>query len=567
MYFFLFCEMKKLCRHCSSAFEITPADLAFYEKVSPVFNGKKELIPSPTLCPACRRQRRHSHRNERNLYHRKCDRTGKSIISCYGPHSPVIVYNHHDWWSDAWDARTYGKAFDFSRPFFAQFAELLSTVPHMNVAVGNVENSEYCHLVADCKNSYLVFESSHAEDCLYGFWLQKCNDCCELSFSHECERCYDIDNCYGCQRLRWSRNCTNCSESAFLLDCIGCHDCIMCVNLRQKQYCILNVQYSREEYMQKRSELNMGSRQVVDALQVRFYNFCLQHPRQYMTSVHAENCTGNYVQESKNCIACFHAHQAEDCTYGEHVWRGAKDGMDVVTFGRGAELMYETTNTNMGAARNAFDVQCWSSFDTYYCWACCSAKHCFGCVNMQRASYCILNMQYTKDAYEALVPRIIDHMRSTGEWGEFFPTSISPFFYHESVAQEFFPLSADDVRRRGWRVDNMVDTKDQYLGPTVAVADDIRFVDDGITKHILLCEVTGKPYKIIPQELQFYRDMGVPLPRRCPNQRHADRMALRNPHTLWSRQCAKCQQDIQTTYPPERPEIVYCEQCYLREVY
>ena len=27
-----------------------------------------------------------------------------------------------------------------------------------------------------------------------------------------------------------------------------------------------------------------------------------------------------------------------------------------------------------------------------------------------------------------------------------------------------------------------------------------------------------------------------------------------------------CPNEFETTYAPERPEIVYCEQCYLREV-
>ena len=32
-------------------------------------------------------------------------------------------------------------------------------------------------------------------------------------------------------------------------------------------------------------------------------------------------------------------------------------------------------------------------------------------------------------------------MKSTGEWGEFFPHELSPFGYNETVAQEYFPLN------------------------------------------------------------------------------------------------------------------------------
>jgi CxxC-x17-CxxC domain-containing protein len=79
--------------------------------------------------------------------------------------------------------------------------------------------------------------------------------------------------------------------------------------------------------------------------------------------------------------------------------------------------------------------------------------------------------------------------------------------------------------------------------------------------------MTKKPFRIIPQELDFYRKHNLPIPRRHPNQRHLDRMSLRNPRKLYTRKCDKCGKEIQTTYAPERTEIVYCEECYNKEVY
>jgi len=105
----------KTCKHCGASFDITDKDLEFYEKVSPVFpeekppgcshpgvkceNGKiKYLIPSPTLCPECREQRRISFANVRNLYKRKCDATGENIISMYSPDKKYSVYKQDFWW-------------------------------------------------------------------------------------------------------------------------------------------------------------------------------------------------------------------------------------------------------------------------------------------------------------------------------------------------------------------------------------------------------------------------------------------------------------------------------------
>ena len=98
---------ERVCKHCSVVFPITDKDMEFYEKVSPVFGGKRYTIPAPTLCPDCRQQRRLSFRNERKLYKRKCDATGKDIISIYSPDKPYTVYHQDYWWSDKWNPLDY----------------------------------------------------------------------------------------------------------------------------------------------------------------------------------------------------------------------------------------------------------------------------------------------------------------------------------------------------------------------------------------------------------------------------------------------------------------------------
>lgn len=75
----------KTCRISGQEFHVTDKDLEFYDKVSPIFAGKKYSIPSPTLCPDERLRRRMIHRNEITFYKRSCDLTGKGIISLYSP--------------------------------------------------------------------------------------------------------------------------------------------------------------------------------------------------------------------------------------------------------------------------------------------------------------------------------------------------------------------------------------------------------------------------------------------------------------------------------------------------
>jgi hypothetical protein len=157
-------------------------------------------------------------------------------------------------------------------------------------------------------------------------------------------------------------------------------------------------------------------------------------------------------------------------------------------------------------------------------------------------------------------------MQKTHEWGEYFPMTISPFAYNETRAPEYFPLSQKQVEAQGllWREDTEAKS---YKGPHFEIPDNISDVTDDIIGKVLVCEVTSRPYKIIEQELNFYKQHNISIPHFCPDQRHLDRMALRNPRRLYGRNCANCGTAIRTTYSPDRPEIVYCEACYLKTVY
>ena len=198
---------------------------------------------------------------------------------------------------------------------------------------------------------------------------------------------------------------------------------------------------------------------------------------------------------------------------------------------------------------------------------------------MRNAKYCILNKQYTKEEYFNLKEKIIQHMKqpcstnshstSSGlpsgqEWGEFFPIAMSPFTYNETVAHEYFPMTKEEVLKRGWKWKDE-DTKN-YQIQTYNIPDSITDVPDTICNEILACTTCKKNYKIQKAELTFYKKQNLPIPRICPDCRHRQRMQLRNPRTLFNRKCDKCAIDTQTTFAPERPEQVYCEECYLNVV-
>ena len=564
------------CAQCRLPFEITPDDLAFYDKASPIIAGKKYMIPSPTLCPDCRRQRRLSFRNERTLYHRKCDLSGKQVISNFAVDAPNPVYAYEEWWSDKWDPKSYGRDVDITRSFFDQYAALQKTVPQLALSVWNSENSDYCNYVGHVKDCYLIFGSVYSQECYYGSPYYSKN-CVDTLVVRECERCYECVDCRKLYECIGCRDCHNCRNLLFCYDCQSCTDCIGCAGLRQKQYCILNNQYLKEEYVKLRAKFDLSDPKTHTSLREKLRKISLEIPHRSIQSAQAENVSGNYVYECKNVLDSYYTDRSEDCRYCAQVV-DLKDCHDN-NFTEENELCYEY----LGAYQNRhllFSRFCNRVSESLYCDTCFTSKNLFGCIGLRNAEYCILNKQYTKEQYEEFVPKIITQMQRSGEWGEYLPTSMSPFGYNETVAQEYFPLTEKEVEKNGWlagssppradegwrwRVDE--DAQKKYLGPAVEIPRKIDEVTDDICQKILLCKITGKPYKIIPQELKFYKDMGIPIPRICPDQRHKERMTLRNPRKLWARKCMKCQKDIQTTYVPERPEIVYCEECYLASVY
>lgn len=179
----------KSCLHCETQFEITQSDLDFYNKISPTFAGEKFMIPAPTLCPDCRQRRRLSFRNERKLYKRKCNASGKDIISIYHPESDYIVYDQKIRWSDEWDPMDYGRNFDFTKSFTEQFGELMRVVPRMSAGTFNSENSNFTNFCMNSKDCYMVFSCVDSQGCMYGRNIRRCNnviDCLQIVDSSYC---------------------------------------------------------------------------------------------------------------------------------------------------------------------------------------------------------------------------------------------------------------------------------------------------------------------------------------------------------------------------------------------
>ncbi|MEK7128154.1 MAG: hypothetical protein AAB933_01145 [Patescibacteria group bacterium] len=570
----------KNCQNCKQDFVIEPDDFGFYEKMK---------VPPPTFCPECRRQRRNAWRNSLSLYSRKCDSCGKSVVSIYAPNSGITIYCNKCWWSDKWDAKSFGVDYDFSKPFFTQFRELIGKVPHMSIVnddgIASL-NCEYTHDTWFSKNCYMMFSGWHIENVSYSFFMlagKDMMDCMNIRSKNEwLYECIISRNSY---QLEYSQFNTTCLDSQFLYDCRDCSNCFMCSGLVKKKFYIKNKEYEKEEYGKIVSSYSMDSFSGVEKAQKEFDEFILKYPRRYANTLHSLNCIGDVISDSKNVKNCFIAKASENCKYSDFIgWD--KECYDIVMTGETSES-YEVVVGDQSQL-NFFGVFSVKSQDVRYTQHCHNCRHCFGCVGLKNASYCIFNKQYTKEEYEKLVPKIIEqmnkmpyvnHIGNSYAYGEFYPIELSPFGYNETLAMEDVALSKEEAKKRGfsWQENIQCTIGKETLKPE-NIPESIDDVKDSILEEILACIECKRNYKIIPNELIFYRKMRIPIPRRCFYCRHANRLKKRNPFKLWHRTCmcdkqnhnheaGKCEIEFETSYAPDRPEIIYCERCYQQEVY
>ncbi|MDA0376133.1 MAG: hypothetical protein O3A80_02380 [bacterium] len=563
--------MQKQCAQCSAGFEFSDSDRNLLNKMTPVFDGKDFPIPEPTMCFNCRLQRRLAFYNTRNLYKRECSKTGKNIISMYSPDKKMNIYEKDEWFSDNWSPLDFGRDFDFTRPFFEQWEELrkCTPLPSLSLMTYN-QNTEYANDAYKMKNCYMIFDGEEAEDCYYGQTFIYNKNCTDFLHIEHCELCYECTHCYSCYHVFYSQFCHNCRDSYFLRDCIGCKDCFGCANLHQKQYCIFNEQKTREEYDKFIQNFTTSSHAEITKYKNQSKRFFLNHPVKKSRCVQNIDSKGDNLNRSKDSAYCFDCNDMQDSRYCTNCLMGGKDNMDVHIWGGGMELCYDSCcigerTRNILGCLYVYEG-CNNVYYSLFCTRSCN--NLFGCIGMIHQNYCILNKQYTPEEYHKLVAKIVEHMKDTEEWGEFFPTKISAFGYNESVADVYFPLKKEEVLERGWQWSD-------YKSPVVVekiidaeqLPDDNTDIPDDVCNWAIRCEITKKPFVIIKQELDFYRFHKLPIPRRHPDQRHKDRFAFTNPFKIFDRKCSNCQKSIQTSYSPERPETVFCEECYLNEVY
>ena len=546
----------KNCQNCKKDFIIEPDDFAMYEKFD---------LPSPVMCPQCRTKYLLAFWVFGRFRIGKSALSGKTIITVFPESVPFPIYDRTEFVSDAWDPLTYGRDYDQSRPFIDQFIELQSVVPHPHqTGIKNV-NSDWTDDMWESKDAYLSRSGLHLESVSYGYRILNCKNSIDITMCWDLERSYDCLYCFKSYNLNYSFNCRDCMDSFFLYDCRNCQNCFMSWNLRNQKYCILNQPYSKEGYFKKLEEYNLASHSSVETLKKEFW----QHIREDAThrqdyNLQAVNSPGNFLNNDRNCYQCYFIEDSENC---RHSFRGrSKETIDSTGI-----LDCEKCALEVQTSYDYNNLCCLYSNNcrfSSYLDVCEECEYCFGCVGLRKKKYCILNKQYTKEVYEILVEKIKSDMKKRGEWGNFFPLSSAYYGYNLSLGQMMFPMSKEEAIKFGAKWEENVEPHYENITSGDDLPDTIAEVKDDVIKQRILCPETKLSYNITKEELAFYREHNIPLPRRHFDWRTLDRF---KPFSLMitpqKGTCYFCKKKIEHYYSPELGfEKIACLECYQREV-
>ena len=520
----------RICQNCKGKFIIKPEDFKFYEKIK---------VPAPTFCPECRLIRRMMWRNVRSLYKRNCGLCNKVLISMYGDEKGAPVYCKECWNGDKFDSFSSGKEYDFNKPFFVQLKELFDIAPRSYIyQTGNIINSDYSNFSVDNKNVYLAYSVINCEDVMYSEVTEKTKNSLDNYAVQKIEgSSYNVD-CEGNYNTHYAVKSRNCFDSYFIYDCVNCSNCTLSYNLRNQQYVFKNKKLTKEKYESALLELRISTYSGFQKTKEIFDEMLVKEAIHRHAFIFAsQNITGDYITHSKNIKRSFDVWDSENIAYSMRVTQSVKDSCDVLGVGRNAELIYESAVASINTYKDFFCFlliegcrECEYSLILKNC------SNCFGCVGMTNAKFCIFNKQYSEKEYFEMIEKIKKHMDDMPyidkkgrifKYGESLPYDMSPFGYNETNAHDFFPIKKEEAQEKGYQWKEKEKTSYKITIDSKDLLDDIVETTDDVLKEIIGCPNNGSQdfqcsnaYRIMPNELQFYKKKNLPLPSYCPNCRH-----------------------------------------------
>ncbi len=376
------------------------------------------------------------------------------------------------------------------------------------------ENSAFSETVGAVKNAYLSFMCFYAENVLYSFcvtWNTK-DVFNSVLVVNNSEIVYFSTWVIKSFKIFYSRCIIDSNNVWFSVNLMWCSECIFCDNLENKSYCIWNVQYSKEEYLHKKTE-------ILDRKE-KFLSYMEKISSIPWMNISSSNLSDStFTLFSENLQNSHYSYQIKD-------WRNAILAWNFSWAEWVSEKMYD----NFTTAINAFDIYWWlwtSPWDNGYCnmnsWEfshlyysrfMMSCSFCLWCVWLKNKSYCILNKQYSKEEWYILVDKIFEQMNKDWILWNFFPWKLNPFYFNDTAAYLIDDsFTKEEVTKESymWR-DEEIKVDIPEWSEIVDIKDlDIVNYGEEILKKVIR-DKSWNYYRIVKMEYDFLKKYNLPLP-------------------------------------------------------
>lgn len=547
--------------HCEKSFSIEKEDIEFLRMFR---------VPPPDYCPTCRRIMRLTHMGTMKLFYRNCSvpTHTEKMISIFGEHCPFPVYDYSYFIGDSFDPMSFGKTFDVHTSVLDQLLDLRKVFPmpsFLNRDPSSV-NSEYSNGGRNNKNCYLCSGCYSCEDMSYTNMANKSKKVFDSRIIKDSEYVYQgiaSDHLYRCSYVYFSKSCI---DSMFLFDCRNCTNCFGCVNLRNKSYCIWNIQYTKEEYEKIIGEFKPFKRSVLEKIEKKFWDFVKTVPMNASQNISTTDSIGVLLEQSNQVYDCVDTFKSQNIRHGDGCI-AHQDSMDLL-FSGGSNHLYMTTNIGSQSSHVKFSISSKFCTDCEFIFNCKNLSNCFMCFGIQNKSYCIGNIQYTEEVYFQKVDEIKTAMLQHGEYGQPLPLEFSAQAYNFSLASAAFPITDAQVVALGGYIEYEPESNASNISiiESEHIPDSLEDVPTDILEQALRCKVSSKPFKIIESELDFYRYMSLPLPDIHPTIRMNTNYKIAINGKMYNTLCNKCSKEIKSIFDSKDGYTLYCEECYKREV-
>jgi|SRR3989344_3288469 len=230
----------------------------------------------------------------------------RNCMNCFG--CVGLVNKQYHVFNQPYSKEEYGKfieeyegSYKKYLEFLKKFKELELTLPHRYARIYKSLSSDGDDL-AEVKNTHMSFTSRQAEDCSFLFLCRSNSKFCyDNTFQgFGAELLYEITSGFGGANTAFGvRNIYN-QNSFYNEECHDCSNIFGCEGLRKKSYCILNKQYSKEEYEKLIPQIikHMGEMPYIDKKE-RIYRYGEFFPSEFCPFSYNETAVQEYFPLTK----------------------------------------------------------------------------------------------------------------------------------------------------------------------------------------------------------------------------------------------------------------------------